>query len=128
MLGRILSSQSRQITVWFYEPYKVCYVIPMFHGLESSLGANLEVQLDLRKSYQYQQRYKYLSGVHQESPLPSFPRFQTPLLLSVSSRKSHYKTVLEGIEESPEPLLQENRPYEQEQLCEKEKQASLLLQ
>ena len=98
----MLSSQARSCMVWFTGPHKISYIIPLYSGLESALGANLEIELDLRKSYQYQQQYKRLTHTPPNKPLLNVQRNQTPLNLAVSSQKLDYKTVLRALEVSPE--------------------------
>lgn len=103
----MLSSQARNCMVWFTGAHKICYVIPLYSGLESALGANLEIEVDLRKSYHYQQQYKRLTHKNPNSPLLNVPTHQTPLNLAVSSQKLDYKTILRALEVSPEhtPIL-----------------------
>lgn len=112
MFGRILSSQSRSITVWQYEPNLISYVIPMYSGLESCLGSNLEIVLDLRKSYQYQQSYRRIANIPLKTELLNVPQFQTPLLLDLSCKKITHKTVVFGREYLQEQQLLEKKQDE----------------
>lgn len=93
-----LRSQARQIMVWF-DGSKVSYVIPMYQGLESCLGANLEIQLDLQRSHNYQQQLQRILKNPKEEPLLCLPRNSTPLPLSWKSSKTTHKTLVEGREE-----------------------------
>lgn len=95
-----LFSQSRQISVWFSGPSKISYIIPLYSSLESSLGANLELSLDLHKSYHYHSRLRDILHIHPEAPLPYSPQNQTPLLLDFHIQKTKWKTTVEGKEVS----------------------------
>ena len=95
-----LFSQSRQIMVWFDGP-KVSYIIPMYQGLESCLGANLEVSLDLSKSQKYQSQLQRILKSPEAKLLQCLPQNVTPLDLDVQARKTTYKTVVEGREVTP---------------------------
>jgi hypothetical protein len=107
MLGKILSSQSRTTTVWRYDNNLVAYVIPLYTGLESCLGSNLEIVLDLRKSFDYQQSYRRIANIPPRTELLNTPRFQTPLLLDLSCKKTSHKTVVFGQEYLQEQISQQ---------------------
>ena len=97
----MLSSQLREITCWFSGKHTISYIIPMYSGLESCLGASLEVQLYLPQSYSYHTQYKSLLRIPQGKPLLNLPQFQTPVDLDLSYQKSKHKTILKAIEVSP---------------------------
>lgn len=107
MLGKILSTQSRATTVWRYDTNLVAYVIPLYSGLESCLGSNLEIVLDLRKSFEFQESYRRVGNSLPGTELLNVPRMQTPLLLNLSSKKISHKTVVFGTEVLQEQLSQE---------------------
>lgn len=94
MLGKILSSHSRSVMVWNYDKNLIVYTIPLMSGLESSLGSTLELVLDLRKSYEYQQSYRRIAGIPARTELLNVPLMQTPLDLSLSCKKVPHKTLL----------------------------------
>lgn len=87
----VLSSQLRQITCWFSSPRTITYVIPTYTSLESCLGANLEIELNLPVSYNYHEAYK--SIIKEKGRLLPVPKHQTPeMIMDFSSKKSHHKT------------------------------------
>lgn len=96
-----LFSQSRQILVWFEGPSKVSYVIPLYSSLESSLGANLELSLDLRKSWAHQTQLQRILRTQPKDSLLCLPQNVTPLHLSFQAQKTGYKTVVSGREVNP---------------------------
>ena len=102
----MLSSQARTVMVWFTGPKKISYIIPLYSGLEASLGSQLEIELDLSQSYSYQQQYKRIGKVHPNTALLNLPRFQTPLDLVLTASKTPHKTVLRATELSPSAIEQ----------------------
>lgn len=93
-----LSSQSRQILVWYEGQSKISYVIPLYSSLESSLGATLEISLDLQKSYHYHSQLRRILKHPPGDPLPYSQQNQTPLHLDFHSQKKDYKTMVVGKE------------------------------
>lgn len=86
-----LSSQLRQISVWYPRPNIIQYVIPTYTGLESCFGASIEVELNLPVSYNYHEAYKKI--IKDKSPLIVVPNHQTPeMLLDFNYEKGHHKT------------------------------------
>lgn len=102
----MLSSQARTVMVWFTGAKKISYIIPLYSGLEASLGSQLEVELDLSQSYSYQQQYKRIAKVHPNTALLNLPRFQTPLDLILTANKRPHKTILTVKELSPSAIEQ----------------------
>ena len=111
MLGKILSSQSRTTTVWRYDNNLVAYIIPLYTGLESCLGSNLEIVLDLRLSHDFQKQYQRISNSPLKTELLNVPRNQTPTYLDLSSKKINHKTIVYGTEVLQQQMQLEPKPF-----------------
>lgn len=104
-----LFSHSRGITVWFEGP-KISYVIPMYHGLESVLGSNLEIKIDLSQSDRLRTIYSNISRNPTIDLLHPRPKNRIPLDLRLGHEKLLYKTVLSATEV---PLSQQKMPVDE---------------
>lgn len=124
---RRLCSQAREITVWI-SGSRFNYVIPIHSGLETVLGASLEVEVDLSQSERLHKIYQGIARNHRVETLTPSPQKTIPLELSLGFERQRWKTILKAQEVS---LLHQRQPIEQSYVdvsCEKEKEASLRLQ
>lgn len=104
-----LASQARQILVWM-DGSKFNYIIPLYSGLESVLGANLEVSLDLSQSAKLHRIYSGLVRTHKVEQIAATPKNVIPLDLSLGFERQRWKTVLKAEEVS---LRQQKKQIEQ---------------
>ena len=88
-----LSSQCRQIVVWF-SGSKINYVIPTYTGLESVLGANLEIALDLSSSNHLHTILTSMNPKHSVFRQVAIPKNTVPLPLNLGFERLPNKTVL----------------------------------
>ena len=88
---------------------KFNYVIPLHSGLESVLGTNLEIALDLSQSAKLHRIYSSIVKNHSIVKQVATPRTVIPLDLSLGFERQRWKTVLTAEEVN---LSRQKRPLE----------------
>ena len=106
-----LASQARTCIVWM-SGSKFNYVIPLHSGLESVLGTNLEIALDLSQSAKLHRIYSGIVKNHSVVKQAASPQTVIPLDLTLGFQRLRWKTVLTAEESSlsrQKPLVEQ--PY-----------------